>query len=196
MKPSVARYGWTLKETLVVLGLLILIAVLVYPVYQIWRQRTLEARCRANLWAIYLKYTELKSNYRVGSPQFCRAFDEWSETAEAQKVLYCPLGQVPYILNRYTIRPAEHVLESPREVFLRIRVPIDHRELVAFCDCHRIPFTGECGGLLKADERFLAVFDRGGGQVRYADRREMTEVLEGRDFLNLIDSLSGGDDAP
>lgn len=172
MRTRQSHRGFTLKQLIVALAIIAILAVLVYPLYQIARHRALEAKCRANLWAIYLKYEELKAQYRPGTPQMYDAFTDWCLTPEGREVIYCPLGLAR---GEYRTYHFSHLLTRVR---YEGSISVYYNEnLVAYCSCHRLPFKGGCPLIQQPNEKFLAVFDVGGGQVRYASLDEIKRLV-------------------
>jgi DNA-binding CsgD family transcriptional regulator len=165
-----------LAEILVVIAIVVLLASLVYPLYQVARYRASEARCRANLWAIYLKYKQLKTEYKVGTPEFKRAFMDWiNRSPEAHAVIYCPLADYRlYRFNTRTMVPVRYVNLTGVRVD---RLLTERLELVAFCTCHRQPPTTDCIEARGPEEKLLAVFDIGDGVVRYATWDEIRDWI-------------------
>lgn len=188
--------GLTLKELLIALSIIALLGILIYPVYRIVRHRALEAQCRANLWGIYLKYKELASQYRVGTYEFRSEFTRWLRTPEGRKLAYCPLGG-PYRLNE-RLPFVTYDIQIPRERILRRGLRMDNRKLIAFCRCHSVPVKRRCpypstleDARIRKGDKFLAVFDVGDGQVRYADASELNEwVTSRRELLDLLDYIA------
>ncbi len=179
MRTQSGNAGLTLKELLIVITIVALLAALIYPLYQIARYRALEARCRANLWAIYLKYKQLKNEYKPGTPKFKRAFMEWiNRSPEARNVIYCPLntgGELHmYRFNTRTMEPTRYANLTGVRID---RLPTERVELVAYCRCHRQPPTTDCVESRGPDEKFLAVFDIGDGVVRYARPDEIDDWI-------------------
>jgi type II secretory pathway pseudopilin PulG len=159
--------GWTLKELLIVIVILIALLALLYPVYQIVRYRSLEAKCRANLWAIYTKYKLLKmENGGRWDKKVAHELHKWLHSPEGLKVYLCPLSGEPY-----TVPPVHRVInyEEPyliarleKGINLYVR---DH--LVAYCDCHTNPPRPRCGAPYVAGACVLSVLDIGDGKIEY-----------------------------
>lgn len=190
-----SRVGLTLKELLIAFAIMALLGVLIYPVYRIMRHRALEAQCRANLWAIYLKYKELASQYRFGTYEFRREFTRWVNTPEGRKLIYCPLGGM-YTFNE-RMRLVIYHIETPPEELLRTGRAMDNREMIAYCMCHCLPLKHRCPprsveeAYMGLEDKFLAVFDKGDGQVRYASTHELKEwVTSQRELLDLLEYIS------
>ncbi|GBC93913.1 hypothetical protein HRbin15_02415 [bacterium HR15] len=168
--------AFTLKEVLIGLTIIGLLIVLLYPVYQITRYRVLETRCRANLWAILIKYKQLKMEYngKVGTEEFIEAFRAWMATPEGQATSYCPLSHRGY---SFSDRVNYHCyVENPNipQEFL----VVDSSILVAWCSCHRRPVAPTCVYIpYVIGEQYLAALDIGDGQVRYAKWEEIRTVL-------------------
>jgi type II secretory pathway pseudopilin PulG len=179
--------GWTLKELLIVIGIMALLAALIYPVYRIARYRALEARCRANLWAIYLKYKQLKSEYRPGTPEFKKAFMDWINHSP-ESHLYCPLSSDdpfrPYNFNSRTMVPVRYTDEA--DVPTKLGLPTERMELVAYCGCHRLPPVTSCVQDIDPNEKFLAVFDIGDGVVKYATWDEIRDWITDPDEVRRL----------
>jgi len=190
MRPRRIISGLTLKESLVVLAVIALLAATAYPVYRLARHRALEVQCRANLWAIYLKYNELKGEHKVGTYEFRKAFTQWLRTPEAMETVFCPLSprRERYNFNeRMTF--VKYNIEIPKERLFRTGISMDARKLVAYCGCHRLPYTGKCRGMMESNEKFLAIFDN--GEIRYASLAELREwVTSKEELLALLEYIS------
>jgi len=170
--------GWTLKQLLVVLAIIALLAALLFPVVQIVRYRLLEARCRANLWAIYTKYRLIKMEHGGRwNVEAAKELHEWIYSREGlqgerREMFFCPLSGefyhipalIPYdrlIFGRPTDRDP-YLLSDFGEVGAYLRA-----DVVATCQCHTRPPRPRCGRPYVGPACQLAVLDVGDGKIEY-----------------------------
>jgi|GEM_PF-3509005 len=114
--------GWSLKELLIVIGLIVLFAALIYPVVQLVRYRSYESRCRANLWNCALKYQELKDQGYKGA-ELRRQLLWWM--SDNPQVGSCPMTGIGYTC--ITVFSTHHIENETWE---------DNREVIVRCHCH------------------------------------------------------------
>jgi len=164
----VRQSGWTLKQLLVVLAIIALLAALLFPVVQIVRYRLLEARCRANLWAIYTKYRLIKMEHGGRwNAEAAKELQEWIYSPEGLKVYFCPLSGESYSIlsafpRRFTNNRDPYLLSDLDEF------SVYHREdVVATCQCHTRPPRPRCGRPYVGPACQLAVLDVGDGKMEY-----------------------------
>jgi len=157
------RTGSTLTQLLVSLVIIAALVALLFPLVSMWRYRSLEARCRANLWAILTHYQLMKQqqNGKVDMREFKRWLHSSPESASFR---YCPLGDVYRVAYEYD--PAYNY-DGPPEY----RPPdgILDPSLVVFCFCHTKPIKpGGCATPVAFNfVKFLAACDEGDGKVEY-----------------------------
>ncbi len=120
-----SQRGWTLKEFLIVIGVIMLLAALVYPIIQIARYRSYETKCRANLWNIMLKYQAFKDEGYKGQELRRQTMFYAQEHPEVGK---CPLTGEEYVI--LTILGSH---EMGDELWM------DNPEVVVACPCHLDP---------------------------------------------------------
>jgi len=134
--------GFTLKHLIVVIALIVLISAIIYPVFQIVRYRVLEARCRANLWAIVVKYNLMKQ--QNGGKVDIKAFRQWlHESPESEAIRFCPLNRqnlmgvykLAFDFDARNIKIMNRPRSEPPPPFY-----VDPR-MVVFCPCHTRPLT-------------------------------------------------------
>jgi type II secretory pathway pseudopilin PulG len=163
----VRQSGWTLKQLLVVLAIIALLAALLFPVVQIVRYRLLEVRCRANLWAIYTKYRLIKMEHGGRwNAEAAKEFWQWINSPEGVKVLYCPLSGEEYELHAflpYTQKDMPDPYCSPIADFS----VCFRADVVATCACHTRPLRPRCGRPYVGPACQLAVLDVGDGKMEY-----------------------------
>lgn len=121
------RLGFTLKQVLAAIGIILLLVGLTVPVGMIVRARALEAKCRANLAALGAWYnSQLATGQRVGYLQV----KQFLLHDPAGKKLRCPLsGRI------YNILPAEVQPVLDGEEFILRKNP----NTLAYCECHIHP---------------------------------------------------------
>jgi len=172
--------AFTLKEVLIGLAIVALLTALVIPLYQIARYRILEARCRANLWAIALKYKQLQAEYRGRPNEMREAFLAWMRTPEASKVIYCPLAESRGLRNflyNFSDKLIHHYYCNPYNLKVRF-IEVSNPNLIVSCPCHKSPIGRNCHGLDVMGEKYLAALDIGGEvQVRYANFFEIYKQI-------------------
>lgn len=158
--------GLSLKQLLVVLLIIVALAALLFPVVQMVRYRALEAKCRANLWAIYMKYKMLKiQNNGRWDAHTARELERWLVTPEGLKVLFCPLSGEDYsvIATRPAWASGDPYLAATNNKFsTRIR-----KDIVAQCPCHTRPPRPRCGRPYVGPACELSVLDIGDGKIDY-----------------------------
>jgi type II secretory pathway pseudopilin PulG len=156
--------GWSLKELLIVIGLIVLLAALVYPVVQLARYRSYEARCRANLWNCALKYQELKDQGYKGR-ELRRQLLWWM--SDNPQVGSCPMTGHSYIT--ITDFSPLHIGNEVWEA---------NREVIVLCHCHPdlrrgYKLTSDCAVTIPQGQGpacwFLSAVERGNHiSVEYA----------------------------
>lgn len=165
--------GFSLKQLLVVVAIIVALAVLVFPLISIVRYRVLETRCRANLWAILVKYKSLKEQNK-GKVEW-EQLEEWLfGSPETVSIRFCPLNsasgrRIPYFLNnldalvRVTERQGNSYYARKRDLESK-----PDESVIAYCICHTQPIRGGCKFPLSFSEyKVLAVCDDGDGKVEY-----------------------------
>ncbi len=157
------------------IGLIVLLAALLYPIVQIVRYRSYEIKCRANLWNIMLKYEDFKSQGYKGQ-ELRRQVMYFVE--DHPEVGRCPLTGREYtvltILNQHRIltKYTQHRI-PPGDIW------VDNPEVIVSCSCHvdpkkRYKMEGCLRKLLRLDQEepdtwYLSGVDRGGQlSVEYA----------------------------
>lgn len=155
--------GATLKELLVVVAIIALLLGLLFPIGRIVRYRVLEARCRANMMAIMVKYQELRQQHR-DRWNARHVLNRWLQRdPEGIKVGFCPLAQKGYGL--YTVRGGVVY----RNVSLDDFVPCPNPEIVLQCFCHSKPMRAvrTCYEPPEEYHQLLCLFED--GRIEYSD---------------------------
>ncbi|GBC92370.1 hypothetical protein HRbin15_00838 [bacterium HR15] len=156
-------YGFTLKQLLVVLVIIAALAALLFPVVQIVRYRVLEAKCRANLWTIYMKYKLIRmQNNDRWDEEAIKEFRMWRLSPEGLKVIKCPLSGEYYGIIANDHDPRKPYLIGGDEIALYMR-----DNLVAMCYCHTRPPRPRCGVPYVGGACVLMVLDIGDGNIEY-----------------------------
>lgn len=165
--------GWTLKQLLVVLAIVAALVALLFPVVQLVRYRVLEAKCRANLWAIYTKYKLLKiQNGGRWDVETAKEFRRWLLSPEGLKVISCPLSGEPYHIPPIRLAYDDANLKDPY-LLSTIETPdysistYIREDLVAECSCHTRPPRPRCGVPTVGGACQLCVLDVGDGKIEY-----------------------------
>lgn len=161
--------GFTLKESIVAILIIILIAGLLYPVFLIARSRALEAQCRANLVALWTWYHAQQASGEKVTNRKLRLF---LFTHPEGKKIRCPLSGRAYETLPADMQP---FVEGPGYI-LRINPYI-----LAYCEHHIHPsarervgynsngttYTIGTGADRWDDPVYLTIYKD--GQVKYAD---------------------------
>ncbi len=159
------RYsGWTLKETLIAVGVIVLLVALLFPVVQVVRYRAYETKCRANLWNIMLVYDELKNKGYRGEELRKKILNFIADNPEIGR---CPMTGVGYV--SLSILSQHQVGED---------IWMDNPQVVVSCSCHTDPkkryvVEENCTRIIRHDGAldtwFLSGVDRNGElSVEYA----------------------------
>jgi type II secretory pathway pseudopilin PulG len=164
--------GFTLKESIVAILIIILIAGLLYPVFLIARSRASEAQCRANLAALWTWYSTQSAGEKVDRVKL----QLFLYTHPEGKKIRCPLSGKAYELLPADGQP---YVEGP-DYILRINPYI-----LAYCEHHIHPsarervgynsngttYTIGTGADRWDDPVYLTVYKD--GQVKYASIHQL-----------------------
>ncbi len=163
----IVRGGWSLKQLLVVLAIMVMLAALVFPVFQIVRYRVLEAKCRANLWAIYTEYKLLKiRNGGRWDSNTAKELNQWL-ISQGPEILRCPLSGDNYNIVALRFHPM-YDISNPYLLSDFGKWGVYYREgLVATCECHTRPPRPRCGRPYVGPACVLSVLDIGDGKIGY-----------------------------
>ncbi len=174
------RYsGWTLKETLIAVGVIVLLVALLFPVVQVVRYRAYETKCRANLWNIVLKYDDFKSQGYKGKELRKQVLFFVEDNPDIGR---CPLSGEEYIvITEQGIQ--NHFGESWTH----------NPDVIVFCSCHVDPKKQyqmeNCVRVIRNDEApetwYLSGTDRDGKiEVRYAPHIVRVQHRHGADTIH------------
>jgi type II secretory pathway pseudopilin PulG len=160
--------GFTLKESIVAILIIILIAGLLYPVFLIARSRASEAQCRANLAALWTWYSTQQS---AGEKVDRVKLQLFLYTHPEGKKIRCPLSGKAYELLPADGQP---YVECPDYILRK------NPHILAYCPYHVHPSAQIAGynpdgtpyimgsGADKWDNPvYLTIYKD--GQVKYAD---------------------------
>jgi type II secretory pathway pseudopilin PulG len=161
--------GFTLKESIVAILIIILIAGLLYPVFLIARSRASEAQCRANLAALWTWYSTQQS---AGEKVDRVKLQLFLYTHPEGKKIRCPLSGKAYELLPADGQP---YVEGPDYILRK------NPHILAYCEHHIHPsarervgynpngttYTIGTGADRWDDPVYLTIYKD--GQVKYAD---------------------------
>jgi hypothetical protein len=161
------RTGFTQKESIVAIFIVILIVGLLYPVFLIARSRASEAQCRANLAALWTWYSTQSAGEKVDRVKL----QLFLYTHPEGKKIRCLLSGKPYELLPADAQP---FVEGPDYILQK------NSHILAYCPYHIHPSAQIAGynpdgtpyimgsGADKWDNPvYLTVYKD--GQVKYAD---------------------------
>jgi type II secretory pathway pseudopilin PulG len=165
--------GFTLKESIVAILIIILIAGLLYPVFLIARSRASEAQCRANLAALWTWYSTQQS---AGEKVDRVKLQLFLYTHPEGKKIRCPLSGKAYELLPADGQP---YVEGPDYILRK------NPHILAYCEHHIHPsarervgynsngttYTIGTGADRWDDPVYLTVYKD--GQVKYASTHQL-----------------------